>query len=152
MKKLMFKGIISIFLFYSCSSSNPTAVNRPLQKDVRGTWSLDNVSYSESMVKVKAFDEYDAQCLKNSAWYFVANNNSGNFTLPGEANCPNRTQNFTWYIDKQDMFILKLLNEGDKARKVTTGTTYLFQSISGNEFKLSQTISGITITYHFTKL
>ncbi|MDR1876820.1 MAG: hypothetical protein LBQ84_04280, partial [Flavobacteriaceae bacterium] len=62
-----------------------------------------------------------------------------------------KTQNFTWYIDKQDMFILKLLNEGEKARKVTTGTTYLFHSISENEFKLSQVVSGLTITYHFSK-
>jgi hypothetical protein len=49
------------------------------------------------------------------------------------------------------MFILKLLNEGEKARKVTTGTTYLFHSISENEFKLSQVVSGLTITYHFSK-
>jgi hypothetical protein len=127
-------------------------MNRSSQKGLPGTWNLDRVSYSESMVKVKAFDEYDAQCLKNSTWFFVANNNTGNFTFPGESGCPSGTQKFTWYIDKQDMFILKLLNEGDKARKVTVGTTYLFQSISENEFKLSQVVSGLTITYHFSKL
>ncbi|MDR1876798.1 MAG: hypothetical protein LBQ84_04170, partial [Flavobacteriaceae bacterium] len=60
MKKLILKGIVSMFLFYSCSGSNPYAVNRPSQREVRGTWNLDKVSYSENMVKVKAFDEYDA--------------------------------------------------------------------------------------------
>ncbi len=148
----MFIGILSMFFFYSCSSTNPTAVNRPSQRDIRGTWNLDKVTYSETMVKVKAFDAYDAQCLTNSTWYFIANNNTGNFTLSGGAGCPSGVQNFTWYVDKQDMFILKLLNEGDKARKVTTGTTYLFKNISENEFNLSQVISGVTITYHFTKL
>lgn len=152
MKKLIILGILSMFIFYSCSSSNSVALDRSSQRDVRGTWNLDRVSYSENMVKVKAFDEYDAQCLKNSVWYFIANNNRGNFTLQGGNTCPALTQNFTWYIDKQNMFVLKLLNEGDKARKVTTGTTYLYEILSENEFKLSQVISGVTITYHFSKL
>ena len=152
MKKLLFMGIMSMFIFYSCSSSNSTSLNRPSQREVRGTWNLDNVTYSENMVKVKAFDEYDAQCLKNSTWYFVANNNSGNFIITQGGECPSLTQQFKWYIDSQNMFVLKLLNEGDKARKVSTGTTYQYQDISDSEFILNQVISGVKISYHFSKL
>ncbi len=160
MKNLIFTGIVSLFLFYSCASNNsssdssynPHKMNTGSQKELIGTWNLDNVSYSEDLVKVKAFDLYDAQCLKNSTWFFVNNNHTGNFTLNSGGECPSSTQNFTWYIDQQNMFILKLLGEGDKARKVTTGTTYLFQSISENEFTLTQQISGVKIAYHFTKL
>lgn len=139
-----------MFFLYSCNSSMDVTA----QKGLIGTWTLDNVTYSESAVKVKAFDEYDAQCLKNSTWFFVANNNTGTFTLNNPtANCPAVTQNFTWYIDPQGMFILKRLNEGDKARKVDVGTVYQFISNpNGETFVLAQIISGLQITYHFTKI
>ncbi len=162
MRKLIFISIVNLFLVYSCASSNsdssgsgssnPNKRNMGAQKELIGTWNLDDVSYSESLVKVKAFDLYDAQCLKNSTWFFVSNNNTGNFTLTSGGECPSSTQKFTWYIDQQNMFILKLLGEGDKAKKVTTGTTYLFQSISENEFTLTQQVNEVKIAYHFTKL
>ena len=149
MKKIILLAVLSSILLYSCKSSMDVAA----QKGLIGTWTLDNVSYSESLVKVTAFDEYDAQCLKNSSWFFVANNNTGTFTLNANASsCPAVTQNFIWSIDPTGMFILKRLNEGDKARKVTEGTVYQFSSPSADTFTLRQIISGVTITYHFTKV
>ncbi|TWP24468.1 hypothetical protein ETU08_05260 [Apibacter muscae] len=152
MKKFILLGVLSMLFFYSCSTSNNDAVNRSSQRIVRGTWNLDKVTYSENMVKVKAFDEFDAQCLTNSTWYFVSNNYTGNFTLQGGNNCPSGVQSFSWYINNQDALVLKLLNDGDKARKVTTGTIYQFQSSSENEFTLNQVINGVKISYHFTRL
>ncbi|PQL90981.1 lipocalin family protein [Apibacter adventoris] len=148
MKKIIFLGILSLFLVYSCK----TTIDRSSQRQLIGTWNLDKVTYSDNFVKVKAFDEYDAQCLKNSTWYFVSNNNTGNFTLPGGNDCPSYTQKFTWYIDPQGMLGLKLINEGERARKVTTGTIYQVQNISDTEFNLNQVISGVKITYHFSQL
>ena len=147
MKKIILLAVLSSFLLYSCNSSMDVTA----QKGLIGTWTLDNVSYSESLVKVTAFGEYDAQCLRNSSWFFVANNNSGTFTL-NASGCPAVTQNFTWYIDPQGMFVLKRLNEGDKARKVTEGTVYQFSNPSTDTFTLRQVISGVTVTYHFTKV
>lgn len=149
MKSYLIMLASSILLFISCNST----VNVDSIKNIRGRWQVTNVSYSENLVRVKAFNEFDAKCFTGSEWFFIGNNNTGTYSLGSGTDCPSiQNQKFTWYVDKQNNFILKRIFEGENARKVTEGTIYQLSNETPSSFNLSQTIDGVTITYKFNKI
>lgn len=149
MKKFVLISLV-IFALYSCKST----YNRAEESPLKGEWMVSNVTYSQTGIKVKSFDLADAQCFKNSTWNFVPNNHTGNFTLNGGGSCPTLSENITWYIDNNNQFNMKFVNN-EKAKNVADGYNLNYVAVSETSFQLIQNASlegkPIQIKYEFSK-
>ncbi len=98
-----------------------TKLDRTSQVGIKGNWQITKVSYPGSdYIKVHSFDIADSKCFVGSQWKFISNNNKGNMTL-NSPSCTGFTSDITWYVNKEGKFVLKILDEGLKSKKVKTG-------------------------------
>lgn len=87
MKKLLLFSLILIA--FGCKTPEANKLDTSTQRALRGDFQIVSVSYPGSdVIKVNAFELADSQCFVGTRWKFVANNNSGNFTMDGGGNCP----------------------------------------------------------------
>ena len=78
MKKILILTVMAVVAF-SCGT--PKTVIQA-KKEVKGYWSLDNISYSESgTFNVTIFNDTSRECFEGSTWRFIPNNNSGLYTV-----------------------------------------------------------------------
>ena len=131
------------------------AVDRRAQVAIKGNWTLTNVSYpGEEVIKVSAFQIADTQCFEGSEWSFVSNNDTGKMAL-AKAGCPQFSSNIKWYVNKEQQFILKLLDAGEKARKVRDGYILSLRNQTQESFQLVDRIDVggkmTDIVYQFKK-
>ena len=114
-----------LMLIVSCKSTSPTSVKVD-QKAVRmmdGTWTITSVTTPmDDMIKINSFQLGDSQCFVGSRWKLVANNNKGDMSLnSANPGCQSFSSPITWYRNNNNQFVLKVLNAGEKARKVRDG-------------------------------
>ncbi len=145
-----------LLMLISCGSSNNYKYNREEETPLKGTWVVQDVKYSEDDVKVTAFGIADAQCFVSSAWTFVPNNHTGKMIAGASNNdCPTVDTDYTWYIDANDVFHLKPISGGMKAKNVKDGYLFKIHMDGENNFTLLQTAnldgSPVYITYNFVK-
>lgn len=137
-------------------SNAPTSkLDRPSQVGIKGNWQITNVSYPGSeYIKVNSFNLADSKCFIGSTWSFISNNNKGNMTL-NSPSCTGFTSAITWYINKEGQFVMKILDEGLKSKKVKTGFVLAVANQSESSFQLIDKINvGGQITdvvYQFQK-
>ena len=123
------------------SNAPMTKLDRASQVGMKGNWQITNVAYPGSeYIKVNSFDLADSKCFVGSTWKFISNNNKGNMTL-NSPNCTGFTSNITWYVNKEGQFVLKILDEGLKSRKVKTGFVLSVANQSENSFQLIDKIN-----------
>lgn len=150
MKKIVLLGL-AIILFTACKAT----YSRSAQNELKGTWTIASVSYSQNDVNVKALGLMDAKCFTNSQWNFIPNNQSGDFQSTTNASCPSQQLSFKWYITPDNQFGLKFLEEDVKAKKILSGYLFGISNQTENSFKLTQSASldgkSIQIYYQFTK-
>lgn len=158
MKKLIFLAIFAMMIF-ACKSKSPTdtKLDRKSASMMNGTWTLDKVTTPTSnYIKVNAFQLADAQCFEGSRWKLVSNNNKGEMSLsnPG-SECPAFSSPLTWFLNKDGQFVLKLLNAGEKARKVRDGYVLGVANQTATSFELIDMVdvggSKANVVYHFVK-
>lgn len=92
---------LSVILFASCG---PSRVEREAERTFKGNWTLSSIDFPEgsSNLSVTLFQDATAECLTNSDWNFISNNNTGSYatTTP---NCDNNSSRyFVWTIDEVD--------------------------------------------------
>lgn len=128
----------------------------------KGAWTLNNITYpgSSGEYKVTLFNDASKACFMNSDWFFVANNNTGNYTLSG-VDCSNETRNFRWDVqavnpDTQNFdFLLKPVNEKGKSETGNTGFRVNLVSLTETTMVWDQTVSvdgkPFTIRMNFNK-
>lgn len=157
MKKILFTFMLAALVF-GCKSKSATAtkLDRNSQVMMKGDWTVDRVTTPASnYVKVTALQLADAQCFQGSTWKFISNNNKGEMALNGGAGCPSFSSPITWFINREGQFVLKVLNAGEKAKKVRDGYILGVQNQSENEFELYETldIAGkpSKVVYHFRR-
>jgi hypothetical protein len=130
---LLFAGIL---LLSSCSSSKKAGtVSR---NAVKGTWTLDQVSYeglaSSERLRLTLLDEGTETCLKGSTWV-LPNNGNGSYTISqNQQGCLPGQKNIVWsYRTEADqpIFQYKKLEGGVKAKEITDG--YRFKIISADD-------------------
>jgi hypothetical protein len=123
-------------------SNAPTnKLDRTSQVGIKGNWQITNVAYPGSeYIKVNSFDLADSKCFVGSTWKFISNNNKGNMTL-NSPNCTGFTSDITWYINKEGQFVMKILDEGLKSKKVKTGFVLSVANQSENSFQLIDKIN-----------
>lgn len=122
MKKILFLTALALVLF-SCKTSSVTEkkLDKSAQVAVKGNWVLSSVTYPGSeYIKVNSFDIADSKCFEGSTWKFVSNNNKGNMALTN-FDCPAFSSPITWFINTNGEFILKVLDAGEKAKRVRAG-------------------------------
>lgn len=140
-------------LFFACKSSSSTAassseattlstkLDRPTQVALKGNWVLTNVSYPGSdYIKVTSFDLADSKCFIGSNWSFISNNNKGNMALTSPS-CTGFSSPIVWSINNQGLFVLKILNAGEKAKKVRDGYLLKVAGVTDNSFQLIDNIN-----------
>lgn len=157
MKKLFFVTALSLVLF-SCKTSSVTAkkLDKSAQVAIKGNWVLTSVSYPGSeYIKVNSFDIADSKCFEGSTWKFVSNNNKGNMALT-KYDCPVFSSPITWFINAEGEFILKVLDAGEKAKRIRAGYILHVANQSDDSFQLvdkDNNVAGksIDVVYQFQR-
>lgn len=142
MKKIILLAAMS-FLLFSCKTSSVTdkKLDRSAQVAIKGNWVISSVSYPGSeYIKVNSFQLADSKCFVGSTWKFVSNNNKGNMALT-KYDCPVFSSPITWFVNSQGQFVLKILNAGEKARKVRDGYVLYIANQTETSFQLIDKIN-----------
>jgi hypothetical protein len=149
MKKSILLCLVAV-MFFACKSASSTAstdttlskkLDRPTQVALKGNWVLTNVSYPGSeYIKVNSFDLADSKCFIGSTWSFISNNNKGTMALTSPS-CTGFSSPIVWSINNQGMFILKILDAGEKAKKVREGYLLKVAGVTESSFQLIDNIN-----------
>jgi len=126
------------FAFFSCKapSLTNTKLDRSAQVGLKGSWVISSVTYPGSeYIKVNSFQLADSKCFEGSTWKFISNNNRGNMALT-KYDCPVFSSPITWFINQNGEFILKILDAGEKAKKVRDGYVLQLANQTDNSFQL----------------
>jgi hypothetical protein len=142
MKKILFLAAMSLVLF-SCKTSSVTdkKLDKGAQVAMKGNWVISSVYYPGSeVIKVNSFQLADSKCFEGSTWKFISNNNKGNMALTAN-NCPTFSSPITWYVNKEGQFVLKVLDAGEKAKKVRDGYILYVANQTKDSFQLIDKIN-----------
>lgn len=168
MRKILLICTMAILVFACKSASNAAAAPEPVsnapmtkldrtsQVAIKGNWQITNVSYPGSdYIKVNSFNLADSKCFVGSTWKFISNNNKGNMTL-NSPSCTAFTSDITWYVNKEGQFVLKILDEGLKSKKVKTGFVLGVRNQTETSFELIDKINvgnkPTDVVYQFQKV
>jgi len=137
----MKKSLYILFLvtiFVGCKPKQTvtnTNLDHKSQVAIKGDWTIVSVTYPGSeYFKITSFEIADSKCFVGSSWKFISNNNKGNMALT-TTNCPAFLSPITWYINKDDNFVMKIIN-GIKPKKVLNGYLLTIANQTENSFQL----------------
>lgn len=142
MRKLLLLSMLTLF-FVSCKSKSVTntAVDNKTERMMKGNWVISSVTYPGSeYIKVQSFDLADSQCFEGSTWKFISNNNKGDMALMKQ-DCMSFSSPISWFVNKDGQFVLKVLNAGEKAKKVRNGYILNMANQTENSFQLVDKIN-----------
>jgi Lipocalin-like domain len=157
MKRLAIFAVLTAFTF-SCGTPK-TVVEA--KKVIKGYWSLDDISYSESgTFTVQLLNDTSRECFEGSTWRFIPNNNTALYTI-NNSDCPTGDRHFIFIIQEVDAntglyeFFLKPTNAKYKSEDNAYFRMQLVQ-LSGSSMKWEQsvTLEGMpfTISMNFSKI
>ena len=156
MKKIIILTIMVILLF-ACKSTSVTStkLDKSSQLAIKGNWVITSVTYPGSdYIKVNSFQIADSKCFVGSTWNFISNNNKGNVSLT-KSDCPAFSSPIVWSINKEGVFVLKIVEAGVKSKAVTQGYLLRVANQTETSFQLIDTINagGQTkeVRYQFEK-
>lgn len=138
MKKAMLLLLLAVAAV-GCKSTSATStkLDNKSERAMNGDWTLTSVSYPGSeYIRVTTFGLADSKCFEGSAWKFVSNNNKGNMSLSSSGDCVSFASPITWFVNKDGQFVLKVLNAGEKARKVRDGYVLTVANQTETSFQL----------------
>ncbi|HSN47155.1 MAG TPA: lipocalin family protein [Flavobacterium sp.] len=157
MKKIITLTLMA-FLLFACKSTSVTStkLNKSSQVAIKGDWKITSVTFPNSdYVAVNSFQVADSKCFVGSTWSFISNNNKGSMNLT-KAGCPAFSSAIVWSINKDDTFILKIIDAGVKSKKVTEGFLLKFANLTETSFQLIDKINVggqyKDVTYQFEKI
>lgn len=163
-KSVLLGGLM--FLLFACKSSAPAAapaapvavtkLDKKAQVVIKGNWQITNVAYPGSeFFKVNCFNLADSKCFIGSTWNFISNNNKGNMELTA-GGCPAFASPIVWSINKEGMFVLKIVEAGVKSKTVQAGYLLRVANQTETSFELVDKIDVAgqqkDIVYYFTKI
>lgn len=154
MKKLIALCFLSVFVF-ACKSNPTTKLDMKSEVAIKGNWVVTSVNYPGSdVIKVSSFEIADSQCFVGSTWKFISNNNKGDMALT-KSGCPAFSSPITWYINKEGNFVMKMLDAGEKAKRVREGYMLRVANQTENSFQLIDRINVggnmADVVYHFQR-
>lgn len=149
-------------LLLACKSKSGTStlvastkLDRSSQVAIKGNWVVTNVSYPGSdYIVVNSFQIADSKCFVGSKWNFISNNNKGSMSLT-KSGCPAFSSPIVWSVNKEGLLVLKIVEAGTKAKKVTQGYLLRVANQTKTSFQLIDTINvggqNKEVTYQFEK-
>ena len=167
MKKTITLLVVAI-LFFACKSKSGTTTttiksepvaNTKLDKSsqvaIKGNWVISNVTYPGSdYIKVNSFQIADSKCFVGSTWNFISNNNKGSMSLT-KSDCIAFASPIVWSINKEGVFVLKIVEAGVKSKAVTQGYLLRVANQTETAFQLIDNINvggqNKEVTYQFEK-
>lgn len=157
MKRLLTLAVLAVVMA-GCKSTSATGtkLDNDMERKLNGSWTLTKVTNPGSdYIQVNSFQLADSKCFEGSQWKFVDNNNKGEMSLPGGGNCPSFSSPITWFINKEGQFVLKVLNAGEKAKRVRDGYVMTVANATGSSFELIDQVniggSNGSVRYYFQK-
>jgi hypothetical protein len=157
MKKLILLGMLAV-VFASCKSTSATntKVDNKSQMAMKGNWAITSVSYPGSeYIKVTSFGIADSKCFEGSTWKLISNNDKGTMAL-NKVGCPSYTSDIRWFVNKEGQFVLKILDDGLKAKKVKDGYVLGVSGQTDQSFQLVDKIDVggkmTNVVYQFQKI
>lgn len=167
MKKIITLLLLTVVLFACKSKSGTTTtpvksepvastkLDRSSQVGIKGDWKITSVTYPGSdYIKVSSFNIADSNCFVGSTWHFISNNNKGNMSL-AKTDCLAFSSPIVWSINKEGVFVLKIVEAGTKSKTVTQGYLLRMTNQTENSFQLIDKINvgGQTkeVTYQFER-
>lgn len=168
MKKIIVLMIVGVLLFACKSASSTTTepvksepvastkLDKSSQVAIKGDWKITSVSYPGSdYIAVNSFQIADSKCFVGSTWHFISNNNKGNMSLT-KSDCPAFSSPIVWSINKDGLFVLKIVEAGVKSKNVTQGYLLTVANQTETSFQLIDKIvvggQKKDITYQFEKI
>ena len=142
MKKIITLMIVAVSLF-ACKTTSVTStkLDRGSQVGIKGNWVITNVSYPGSdYIKVNSFQIADSKCFVGSTWNFISNNNKGSMALT-KTDCVAFSSPIVWSVNKEGEFVLKILDAGEKAKKVRDGYVLRVANQTETSFQLVDVIN-----------
>jgi hypothetical protein len=145
-------------LFAGCKSQSPVATKTDWRtaKYINGHFTITKVTNpGNDYIAVTSFQLADSHCFEGSSWNFVSNNNKGDMALAAGGDCPNFSSPIRWYLNSESQFVLKVLDAGEKAKKVRDGYVLTLSNANDAGFDLSESVNVAgkisNITYHYQK-
>lgn len=133
-----------------------TKLDRTSQVAIKGNWKITSVTYPGSdYFEVNSFQIANSKCFVGSTWNFISSNNKGSMSLtkPG---CPEFNSPIVWSINKDGIFVLKIVEAGVKSKEVTQGYLLRVANQTETSFQLIDNINvggqNKDITYQFEKI
>lgn len=146
-----------VILLFACKSTSVTStkLDKSSQVAIKGNWVITSVTYPGSdYIKVNSFQIADSKCFVGSTWNFISNNNKGNVSLT-KSDCPAFSSPIVWSINKEGVFVLKIVEAGVKSKAVTQGYLLRMANQTKTSFQLIDIINagGQTkeVRYQFEK-
>ena len=149
--------VVVLAVITSCSS---TSVIKESKKTLKGTWTLNDVSYDRAgTYTINLLNDASEECMEGSTWRFIPNNNFGNYELSG-ASCDTEKRYFVWYIpdnegDEMNYDILLKPTDAKMKSDTNTGFRIAISYLSDSQLQMTQTVnvegSPFKITMNFTK-
>ncbi len=158
MRKIIFI-LIAAVLLASCGASQ---VQREARKTFNGSWTLSNISFPNNSenLQVTLFDDATADCLRNSSWNFISNNNEGTYVVSSPT-CDTSTRYFNWSIDEVNAaagtynLLLKPTNADHKSTTGNQGFRLNIVTLTDTNMVWEQTVNfegePFTIRMNFNK-
>lgn len=155
MKKLLLFGLLVFIVSCKTKSVTSTKLDQKTERAIKGNFTIISVTYPGSeYIKVNSFDIADSKCFEGSTWKFISNNNEGNMALTS-ANCAAFSSPITWFVNKEGQFVLKVLDAGEKAKKVRSGYVLTLANQTETSFQLVDKINvgnkPTEVVYQFNK-
>lgn len=155
MKKLLLFGLLVFIVSCKTKSVTGTKLDQKTERAMKGNFTIISVTYPGSeYIKVNSFDIADSKCFEGSTWKFISNNNKGNMALTS-ANCAAFSSPITWFVNKEGQFVLKVLDAGEKAKKVRSGYVLTLANQTETSFQLVDKINvgnkPTEVVYQFNK-
>lgn len=168
MKKIITLLLLTVVLFACKSKSGATSepvksepvastkLDKSSQVAIKGDWKITSVTYPGSnYFEVNSFQIADSKCFVGSTWNFISNNNKGNMSLT-KSDCPAFSSPIVWSINKEGVFVLKIVEAGVKSKTVTQGYLLKVANQTETSFQLIDNIDvggqKKDITYQFEKI
>jgi hypothetical protein len=127
-----------VFFLVGCKSKSVTNTKLDNKTEValKGNWTISSVTFPGSeYFKVNSFQIADSKCFVGSTWKLVSNNNKGEMAI-NSSSCASFESPITWFVNKEGNFVMKVLNAGDKAKKVKEGYVLQVANVSESSFQL----------------
>lgn len=159
MKRFLITFLFAVVLVGCKPAAAPvtsTKLDKSTQVAIKGDWKITSVSFPGSeYIKVNSFDIADSKCFVGSTWNFISNNNKGSMSLT-KTDCPAFSSPIVWSINKEGMFVLKIVEAGTKSKTVTQGYVLGVTNLTDHSFQLKDiiTVGGQKkeVTYQFEKI